>query len=314
MDDDTRDVCIFAPVTLVTITIEQGAGGEELHIHAGGQGVWVARMVARLGGRPVLCTPVGGETGDVAEHLLRSEGVELRPVRVDAPTGALVQDRRDGRRTDVWSGPSPSLGRHALDDLYSLVLAEALGAGVCVITGTHLEEHVIPLALYERLAGDLASAGVRVIVDLSDAPLRSVLRAGVHLVKVSDEEMAGDGWAEGTGVPQLMTGVDRLLESGAANVVVSRGGAGALAAVDGRRLLVSPPRLDPVDTRGAGDSMTAALALSVAGDADWDTALRTAAAAGTVNVTRHGSGSGRADTVHRLAERTTIERITEVSG
>lgn len=314
-DDTPRAVCVFAPVTLLTVTIEAGAGEEEeLHVHPGGQGVWVARMVRRLGGRPVLCTPVGGETGVVLEHLLSIEGIATRAVRVERQNAALIQDRRDGERRDLWMGRSPTLGRHARDDLYSHVLAEALDAGVCVMAGTHLQEHVIPEEVYTRLAGDLRSAGVRVIVDLSEGPLRAVLEAGVHLVKVSDEELVSDGWAESDDLPDILEGVDRLLAAGAEHVVVSRAAEGSVAARGGERWLVEPPRLDVVDTRGAGDSMTAALALATARGTGWEDMLRVSAAAGTVNVTRHGSGSGRPETVLRLAERTTVAPLREAAG
>jgi len=311
-DDSPRAVCVFAPVTLLTVTIESGPDDEEeVHIHPGGQGVWVARMVRGLGGRPVLCTPVGGETGVVLEHLLAVEGIEARPVPVERQTAALIQDRRGGDREDVWMGRSPTLGRHALDDLYSHVLAEALAAGVCVIAGTHLQDHVIPEDLHTRLAGDLRSAGVRVIVDLSDDPLRAVLAAGVHIVKVSDEELVADGWAASDALPDLVEGVERLLAAGAEHVVVSRAAEGSLAATGDGRWLVEPPRLDAVDTRGAGDSMTAALALATAEGSGWKEMLRVSAAAGTVNVTRHGSGSGRRETVLQLAERTTVTALRE---
>jgi len=311
-DDSPRAVCVFAPVTLLTVTIESGPDDEEeVHIHPGGQGVWVARMVRGLGGRPVLCTPVGGETGVVLEHLLAVEGIEARPVPVERQTAALIQDRRGGDREDVWMGRSPTLGRHALDDLYSHVLAEALAAGVCVIAGTPLQDHVIPADLHTRLAGDLRSAGVRVIVDLSDDPLRAVLAAGVHIVKVSDEELVADGWAASDALPDLVEGVERLLAAGAEHVVVSRAAEGSLAATGDGRWLVEPPRLDAVDTRGAGDSMTAALALATAEGSGWKEMLRVSAAAGTVNVTRHGSGSGRRETVLQLAERTTVTALRE---
>ncbi|MFN8123475.1 MAG: PfkB family carbohydrate kinase [Thermoleophilia bacterium] len=311
-DDTPRAVCVFAPVTLLTVTIESGPDGEEeLHVHPGGQGVWVARMVRVLGGRPVLCTPVGGETGGVLEHLLAQEGIETRAVPVDRQTAALIQDRRGGEREDLWMGRSPALGRHALDELYSHVLADALEAGVCVITGTHLQEHVIPDDVFRRLAGDLRSAGARVIVDLSEGPLRAVLDAGVHLVKVSDAELVSDGWAASDARDDVVRGVERLLAAGAEQVVVSRAAEGSLAATSDGRWLVEPPRLDAVDTRGAGDSMTAALALATAEGSGWKEMLRVSAAAGTVNVTRHGSGSGRREAVLQLAERTTVTALRE---
>ena len=59
-------VCVFAPAPLLTVTIESkadGSGDDEIHVHAGGQGFWIARLVAELGVEVVLCGSFGGETG-----------------------------------------------------------------------------------------------------------------------------------------------------------------------------------------------------------------------------------------------------------
>lgn len=59
---------MFAPYLYLTVTIEERDGWHEageVHLHPGGQGFWIARMLAELGGNPVLCGPVGGEVGAV---------------------------------------------------------------------------------------------------------------------------------------------------------------------------------------------------------------------------------------------------------
>ena len=50
-------VAIFSPNPMVSIAIESlsADGGDDIHIHPAGQGVWVARMAAELGAEPVLC-------------------------------------------------------------------------------------------------------------------------------------------------------------------------------------------------------------------------------------------------------------------
>ena len=300
-------VCIFAPVTLLTVTIERAADeSDEVHIHPGGQGIWQARMVRTLEARPVVCTVIAGETGTVIAALLGEEGVELRAVSAQAANPAWIHDRRNGERTALWEGEPPTLGRHELDELYSHTLAEAMAAGVCLLAGSHEAAHVLEPGIYERLCADLAASGVRVVADVSGEELRAALRGGVYLVKLSDEELQSDGWSDSDSEQGVLAAIEKLRAAGAENVVVSRAEAGALASVGDRFLRVDAPRLEVADARGAGDSMTAALAVAVARDDSWDDALSLAAGAGGTNVTRHGSGSGRADTIHQLARRVSI--------
>src|SRR4051794_40074360 len=69
--EDPATVLVVAPTLLLTVSMERDTtGSEEVHVHAGGQGVWVARMLRALGCRPVICCPYGGESGAVARAIL----------------------------------------------------------------------------------------------------------------------------------------------------------------------------------------------------------------------------------------------------
>src|ERR1043165_1345451 len=86
-------VAIFSPNPMVSIAIESfsAEGGDDIHIHPAGQGVWVARMAAELGAEPVLCGFIGGEGGTVLRPLLGEMPVEPR---VAHPSGGRVEKRR----------------------------------------------------------------------------------------------------------------------------------------------------------------------------------------------------------------------------
>jgi len=71
---------VFAPDPLLTVTVEAGGDGDEIHLHAGGQGFWVARMAAALGAEVTICSPFGGETGPVARNLMQGANVLLNAV------------------------------------------------------------------------------------------------------------------------------------------------------------------------------------------------------------------------------------------
>jgi 1-phosphofructokinase len=303
-------VCVFAPAPILTVTIEQGTQeGGELHVHPGGQGFWVARMLRILGAAPVVCMPLGGETGDVYGHLLGAEELELKVVEVAAPTGAYLHDRREGEREVLWQAPLGPLGRHEIDDLFTTTLAAALEAGTCVFSGTHRQEGVLRPGTFQRLAADLRANGCSIVVDLQGELLCEALEGGADVVKISEEEIVEDGWAESAEDRALIAGVERLEQAGAGDVVVSRAAGGALALLGGTLLSALGPEMTAVDASGAGDSMTAALALGRAAGLDAAETLRLAVAAGAMNVTRHGLGTGEATAVRRLAENVEVEEI-----
>jgi 1-phosphofructokinase len=302
-------VCIFAPAPILTVTIERSAdGGEALHVHAGGQGYWVARMVGLLGASVELCAPLGGETGDVLAHMLEDDHVTLRAVPVAAATGSYIHDRRSDERTEWWRAELGTLGRHEIDDLYTSTLASSLAQGVCVLTGTQLQASVLPASTYTRLAADLRANDVTVICDLRGELLGAALEGGVDLVKISHSELVEDGWTSGEEIEQLREGIERLRAAGADDVVVSRADGGALALLEDDLLEARAPEMHAVEPAGAGDSMTGALAFGRARGLGAHELLRLGAAAGAVNVTRHGLGTGDAEAIERLAANVEISQ------
>jgi 1-phosphofructokinase len=298
-----RGICVFAPAPILTLTLERSAGGdEELHVHAGGQGYWVARLAGLLGAEVELCAPLGGETGDVLEHLLEDDHVTLRAVRVGEASGSYIHDRRGDEREEWWRAQLGTLTRHEVDDLYTATLAASLERGLCVLTGTHRQDSVLPESIYTRLASDLHANGVDLVCDLQGDLLRAALHGGIDLVKISHEELIEDGWAAGDSSAELVEGMQRLREAGAVDVVVSRASGGAVALLGGDQFEARAPEMTAVEPSGAGDSMTAALAFGRTRGLGAHELLRLGLAAGAVNVTRHGLGTGDAEAIQRIAE------------
>ena len=310
MPEHRPTICIFATALFVSVTVERGDDGhDDIHIHPGGQGFWIARMVRHLGARPTLCAPIGGESGRVLKTLVPTFGIDLAAVEISSGSPAYVHDRRGGERVTVAQGRSPVLDRHERDDLYAKVLDRSLAAGVAVITGR--VDDVFSADMYRRLGSDLASNGARVVGDLHGEELDAFLEGGaIEVLKVSDEDLHQDGRIEDLDEPgALLDAIARLKEGGAAAVVVSRRGDPAIASINGSILLAKPPELTEVDFRGSGDSMTAGLSIAVARGLSPEEALRLACAAGTANVARHGLGNASVDLITQLAERVELERF-----
>lgn len=311
MNDGSHNVVVFAPIISLTVTVESAAeDGSEVHFHPGGQGFWVARMLRHLGERPLLCGPVGGESGAVVRGLLDQWGINLSPVRIAGSSPVIVQDRRSGDRSVIAETGMPHLSRHELDDLYGSFLDHALAISTCVVSGQR--DQMLPPDTYRRLGHDLDTAKVTVIADLHGEELAALLEGGgIDVLKVSHDDLLEDGMVgeddpEGEEVQEV---IDRFVEGGASNVVVSLAGGGAFAHWEGVRYRVRPPELDPADSRGAGDSMTAGLAASSIRGLTVEETLRLACAAGAANVTRRGLGSAAETLIPELAERVEIEKL-----
>src|SRR5438105_8791114 len=161
-------IAVFAPNPLLTVTIElEGPERPRVHLHAGGQGVWVAGMAHSMGAQPLLCGLLGGETGELLRPLLeRSTGGELRLVTSTSASGCYVVDRRSGERETVAMSVSDPPTRHELDELFSLTCAQALACGWLVVTNP-LPGEALPLEVYRDLVADARAGGCRTLVDLS---------------------------------------------------------------------------------------------------------------------------------------------------
>ncbi|MGZ8647094.1 MAG: PfkB family carbohydrate kinase [Solirubrobacteraceae bacterium] len=300
MPTSAATLAVFAPSPLVTVTIEKSEGDAAIHFHAGGQGVWVARLAGAMGARVMLATTLGGESGRVLSAVLDAPGVVVHAVPIASANGAYVHDRRSGRRRVVIEVPAPRLQRHEADDLYGVALADALAAGTCCLTGPQ-HPGVLDPDMYRRLAGDLRRNDVTVIADLTGPALTAALQGGIDVLKLSARELVETGWATSDDLDDLVRSLPRLRGAGARTVIASRGAQGALVLAGERLLLLDGLSLTSADPHGSGASTVAALAVSLAGGRSLEDALRVGAAAGALNATRHGLGTGTRAEIEQLA-------------
>lgn len=305
-----RRICVFTPSPLYTVTVEQGTDTDpEVHFHAGGQGLWVARMTTRLEIPTTLCAPFGGESGRVLMALLEAEQVDIRPVSCQGPNGGYLHDRRSGQRQVIAEVPSAMLTRHEVDDLYDVTLACGLSAAATVLTGP-AHDKVISTHVYRRLAHDLSANGRLVMADLSGPVLPAALEGSIYFLKISASELIDAGYAEGGTTSALIDCIERLHQQGAQNVIISRGEAPALAFVKQQLFEIIAPRFEPMDAMGSGDSMTAAFTVGTVMGMDTISLLRFAAAAGAINVTRHGLGTGQRQDITDIATSVEVRPLT----
>jgi 1-phosphofructokinase len=304
-----RRVAVFAPHPLLTVTTEaRGATGDDIHLHAGGQGVWVARMAGELGADTVLCGFAGGETGAVVAALLDELPGERRLVHTDGSTGCYVVDRRNGDRQVISSALSPPPSRHELDDLVSMTAGAAAGCDVLAVTNPFPGD-ALPLEVYGNLVADVRAAKVPALVDLSTPRLDGALGGGPDLVKLNDWELAEYVQGPVDGPERLRAAAERLRTAGAGAVIVTRGAEPGLVLRGGQAWGLTPPRFERGSREGCGDSMMGALAAGWAAGMDFEANVVRAAAAGAANFLRHGLGTGSRRVVNELAARVELRPL-----
>ena len=300
-------VAVFGPNPLLAVTIEARGDGDDIHVQAGGQGVWLSTMAAELDAQPVLCSLLGGGSGDMLAGLLDGLPIALRATRTRGASGCYVLDRRDGMRRLVAQTTAPAPSRHELDDLVAGTVAAALESEVLAICNAYPGD-LLPDEIYGELAADVRANGCPVIVDLSSPRLDAVLPTGPDLVKLNDWELAE--YVQGPVDPPdlLLAAARRLRDAGARSVLVTRGGEPALwLDGDAPPRLVVPPRLERGMREGCGDTMMGAIAAQLAAGRSLEDAIVMGSGAGAANFLHAGLGSASRETAEELAGHVRIE-------
>ncbi|MGI5197865.1 ribokinase [Streptomyces sp. CA-288835] len=255
--------------------------GSDLAVHPGGKGANQAVAAARLGARTALLARVGDDGhGRLLLDSMRDAGVDTAGVLVGgAPTGvALITVDPSGDNSIVVS-PGAN-GRLTPDDVRT---ASTLLAASRVVSA-QLE---IPLETVEEVVRGLRPDTRFVLNPSPPRELPEAVLAACDPLIVNEHEARVVLGAEAGATPSEWA--EALLARGPRSVVVTLGEEGALVADASGVAHVPSVKVDAVDTTGAGDAFTAALAWRLGlGEALAESAAY-AARVGAVAVTREGA-------------------------
>ena len=256
--------------------------GAELTLFPGGKGANSAVAAARLGARVAMLGRVGEDTfGEDLVRNLREAGVDTAHVGSipDAPTGAaFITVTPDGENAIVVSpGANRSFGPEEVD-----AAAEDLRAARVLVAQLEVDVGAV-----ERAARLVTESGGRFLLNF--APPREVPEGLLDLADplVVNEHEARFLLDRDRGEPESL--VEGLLGLGPRSVVVTLGVNGALLATGGSTRRFGAPKVEAVDTTGAGDAFVGALAARTSVGNRLEDAVPYAVLAGAVAVTREGA-------------------------
>ncbi len=276
--------------------------GDHLKINPGGKGANQAVAVARLGCNCALIGRVGDDQfGRVLLDGLVSEGIDCQGIRQtpSTPSGAAVitVDASGENAIIVASGANFRL---TPDDIFEW---ENLFAEADVLV-MQLE---LPLPTVRAALNLARRHNCKTILDPAPAPTRlpdDLYNVDIISPNVSEAEVL-------TGMNFLEERIDKivaldLVARGAKAALLKLGPRGSMAVVsDAHFYRVPAYKVKVIDSTGAGDAFTAAVAVATARGQDLHTAAKFANAAGALACTKIGAQSAMptAQEVHNLMSR-----------
>ncbi len=256
-------------------------GAGVLSVFPGGKGANQAHAAARLGAATVLVAAVGADQAAADERAaLELDGADTSElVTADGPSGVAVVlvDEAGENMIAVAPGANDRLSA----ELVAQRLPPLLDPDSVVLASLE-----VPLAAVTAAAVAGRAAGATVVINPAPGMM---LPPGV-LADVILTPNQGEIRLVAPGEASEEAAIAAVLAAGALAVVVTRGSRGATLHQAGQPVVTVPaPRVEVVDTVGAGDAFNGALAAALSDAMPLQAAVETAVAAGAAACT--GSGA-----------------------
>lgn len=247
----------------------------------GGKGSNAAIAAARQGAQVGLVARIGGDDfGQMGLDLWAREGIDTRYVvhaQTEGNGTALILVYTDGDNSiAVHPGAGSGLLASHVQDAQGMIQGARVVVASCEV----------PLVASLQAFRLARVQGVTTLLNPAPAmPLPDDIWSLVDVLTPNEGELytlAGE--------TQTEAAAQKLLERGVGAVVVTLGAQGCvLYRRDAAPLTVPGHTMQVVDTIGAGDTFTGALAAALAHHEAWDKALRTANAAAALSTQAHGA-------------------------
>lgn len=258
--------------------------GTSFAIFGGGKGANQAIATARSGAPTAMLGALGEDDfGRARRADLEAEGIDIGSVssRARVPSGvALIVVEEESGQNRISYVPGATLTIRPDEAVQAVMRVQP---GIVLTTLEPLSETID--ALIEESHG----IGATVVLNASPEPLgaRPFLdRLDALVVNETEaEDLLGYAVTSDNGE----TAASALAALGPRTVVVTLGSAGAAIAHDGETRTIPTPRVQVVDTTGAGDAFSGAFAAELARGVDPFTAARRGVIAGSLATTISGA-------------------------
>lgn len=261
-------------------------------IYVGGKGINVSAVLAELGIKSKALGFAAGFTGKAIEDGAAAMGVETDLIRLESGFSRInvkiksvgssdAETNQATKEETEINGRGPDIPEDALEQLYGKL--DALRGGDTLVLAGSIPSS-LPKNIYERILQRLSDRELRIVADASGELLLNVLKYKPFLIKPNRDELGELFGTEPKTDAEVIAYAKKLREMGAANVLVSLAGDGAIL-VDERGGVhrCGACKGAVKNSVGAGDSMVAGFLAGIfsgSGDENYEYALKLGTAAG----------------------------------
>lgn len=275
---------------------------------AGGKGINVSKVIAKLGGESTAIAVLAGQTGQWIANAFDENNIKVQAITVpgETRTNLKIVDTEGGTNTDI-NEPGPEVTDSVLEQALVDLISKTSAGDIVVLSGS------LPRGAsadtYSRWTSALRNAGLKVYLDADGAALSAGLEQKPYFTKPNDHELSAMLDRELVDVDTIATAASEIVAGGIDTVCVSMGGNGAVYATADEVWYAGPVKVKVGSTVGAGDSVVAAFAFADAQGLSTEDTLRLAMATGAANVMESGTQAAERSVVDSLIEKVQLARL-----
>jgi 1-phosphofructokinase len=269
---------------------------------AGGKGINVSRVLARLKMQSTATGFLGGFTGSFIEQTLDEERIQTEFTHIAADTRINVKLKSEDETEINGQGPAIT-DAEATEFLQNL--EQLTSEDIVVLAGS--APQTLGQVFYEKILEKISQAGASVVCDFEGEMLLTSLQSKPLLVKPNNHELGAIYNVELTTVEEIIPYAKKLLVAGARHVIISMAGDGALLVTNDGNYFAPPIKGVVKNSVGAGDSMVAGFTGKFGETRDAVEAFKWGVACGTATTFSDDLATG--EYILEMLEKVRIEKI-----
>lgn len=277
--------------------------------YAGGKGIDVSKVLTALGIENRALGFIAGFAGRqlVAQLIRDGTSCNFIPVSGETRINIVIHEMNTGRQI-ILNSSGPKIKPFELLEITDVIKRiedpEFFSIGGSLPPGAHPE-------IYRKIIETARLRGARVVLDVDREALRVGIGGKPDVIKPNIHELSSLVGRKLEKRGDILEAAREINRRGVEIVLVSMGPRGILLVSDGNVYQAVPPKVEVVNTIGAGDSSVAGFIYGQVSGKSLSESLILATAAGTATTLRVGTALAQKRDVEEIAHQVELETIEE---